>query len=403
MFLINAQFRPSRSKRDTEKDGVVFYRITEQTGENGSPSYRSVNSDIHGADPGVLKTKKDDILYQLRLLYCIIESRADSKEPFSIDDVAEDFRKALSGDESMGGAIAKSKTDFPLRRDLVSVGRDFKGSFRFVFSERRNAGDGNAYNYMFNLIQSLKNENRTSLAKNFNSLLASLKSFADGKELFFHEIDRKFVLRYAEWLKLTGISDSTQSFYLRNLRAVLNKARDGGLIDSTDGWFQNVNLSIARSTPANDGKLNRDLLLKIESLDLSDNKPAALIRDIFMFGFYCGGMELVDIANLVHANVREGVLIYRRRLKGLERRVVLGRQAMKIIERYEGRADKYLFPLSSLSKNALFETIRSYVCQLLKVIGKAVGYPKLSFNMNITAYKLMMSETSVPELLLKRE
>lgn len=403
MFLINAQFRPSRSKRDSEKDGVVFYRITDQSEGNGSTSYRSVNSDIHGSDSSVLRTNRDCILSQLRLLYCVIEGRVDSQEPFSIDDVADDFRKALSGDESMGDAIARSRSDFPLRSDIVSVGRDFKSGFKFVFPVRTDDTGGSIGDYITRLICSLKNENRLSQAKSFNSLLASLNLFAEGKEIHFSEMSRDFIRGYADWLKLTGISDSTQSFYLRTLRTVLNRAHADGLTAATSGWFQEVNTSVECPPRIHDGKLNRDLILKIEDLDLTEDRQAALIRDVFMFGFYCGGMDLIDIANLVHSNVKDGMLVYRRRLKGLERKVTLGRQAMKIIERYEGMSDKYLFPLFSLSENALFATIRSYVSQLLKVIGKAVGYPKLSFNMNITAYNLMLSEINIPELLLKRE
>lgn len=112
-------------------------------------------------------------------------------------------------------------------------------------------------------------------------------------------------------------------------------------------------------------------------------------------------MELIDLANLEYSNVNDGVLIYRRRLKGLERRVKLGEQAMKIIKRYNGDSNKYLFPLLSKSENALFSSVRNYVCQSLKIIGRAVNYPILSFNMNFTAYNTMLFEVNIPELLLK--
>lgn len=403
MFLITAQFRPSRSKRDAEKEGIVFYRITGEEAGNGKRPDRNINSNIYAADSSVLKTERATILSQLRLLYCVIERREDSKEPFDIDDVAKDFRKALSGDESMSAAIAKSRTNFPLRSDIVSVGREFKGGFRFIFPKQADISIGNIYGYIFNLTQSLKNEKRVSQAKNFLSLLANLKLFAEGKDIFFYEINQEFILRYADWLKHISISDSTQSFYLRTLRTVLNKAHDSGLIGSTSGWFQNVNTSIGHPAKSSDEKLNRDLMLKIENLDLAENKLDALARDMFMFGFYCGGMELIDIANLEYSNIHNDLLIYKRRLKGLERKVVLGEQAKKIIERYNGNSDKYLFPLLSISENALFASIRNYVCQSLKVIGKAVNYPRLSFNVNSTAYHSMLSEVNIPELLLKRE
>lgn len=402
MFLITAQFRPSHSKRDTEKEGVVFYRITGQPDENGKRPDRHVNSDIYATDASVLKTQRAAILAQLRLLYCVIERREESENPFDIDDIVEDFRKALSGDESMSQAIAESKTDFPFRSDIVSVGREFKGDFEFVFPKQTDVSAGNIYGYIFNLSQSLKNEKRASQAKNFLSLLANLKLFAKEKDIFFYEINQEFINRYADWLKQIDISDSTQSFYLRNLRTVLNKAHYEGLVGPTSGWFQRVNTSIEQPTKVSDDRLNRELMLKIENLDLSGDKNDALVRDMFMFGFYCGGMELIDVANLEYSNVNDGILTYRRRLKGLEKKVVLGEQAKKILEQYKGASDKYLFPLLSRFGHALFASVRSYVCQSLKVIGRVVNYPKLSFNMNIAAYHSILSESNISELLLKR-
>lgn len=404
MFLITAQFRPSRSKRDTEKEGVVFYRIIGQAAENGRRPERNVNSDIRATDSSVLETERATILLQLRLLYCIIERREESKEPFNIDDIADDFRKALSENaSSMREVIDKSQVDFPLRNDIVSVGREFKGDFKFVFPKQTDISIENIFGYIFNLSQSLKNEGRISQSRNIISLLANLKLFAEGKSILFHEINKEFINRYADWLKHLNISDSTESFYLRNFRSVLNKAHDDGLIGSTSGWFQDVNTRIGHSTKTPDGKLSRDMMLKIENLDLSDNNNYALVRDMFMFGFYCGGMELIDIANLEYSNVKNGVLIYRRRLKGHERKVILGEQAIKIIERYKGMSNKYLFPLLSKSEYALFASVRNYACQSLKAIGRAVNYPKLCFNMNITAYHYILSEVNIPELLLKRE
>lgn len=122
MFSITAQFRPSRSKRDTGKEGVVFYRIIGQAEENGRRLECNVNSGIYATDSSVLETERATILSQLRLLYCVIERREDSKEPFNIDDVVDDFRKALSRDASMGEVIAKSQINIPFRNDIVSVG-----------------------------------------------------------------------------------------------------------------------------------------------------------------------------------------------------------------------------------------------------------------------------------------
>lgn len=98
MFLITAYFRKSQSKHNTEKQGVVFYRITRQADDEGKRPYRDAISDILGSDSSVLMTERVTIISQLRMLYYVIERHENSKQPYTIDDVIEDSRKALAGD-----------------------------------------------------------------------------------------------------------------------------------------------------------------------------------------------------------------------------------------------------------------------------------------------------------------
>lgn len=56
-------------------------------------------------------------------------------------------------------------------------------------------------------------------------------------------------------------------------------------------------------------------MLKIENLDLNSNESLLLVRDMFIFGLYCGGMELVDVLHLTEESIRNGVLSFHCRLK----------------------------------------------------------------------------------------
>lgn len=400
MFSITVSFRSSRSRGDKGKPGIVFYRIARH-GLNEQRIERCVNSDIKGADESVLQTEREKIISQLRLLYCVIERREGQGEPCTIDDVVNDFRKALLGEESMADVRAKSRIDFPLRRDIVSIGREFKGAFQYVFSAPAKETGENLSEFVFGLTQSLKNARRNSQAHSFASLLSSLREFVKTDEIKFADIDAGFVRDYAGWLKQTGITESTQSFYLRTLRTILNKAQKDGLVEASSEWFLDVNTRIYKTSDFKDKKLSRDVILKIENLDLPSNGPLALVRDMFMFGFYCEGMELVDIANLTTENIKDGLMVYRRRQKGVKKVVVLGREAKKIIKRYISPGQHYLFPLLRTSDHIMFSSVSNYVRQYLKTIGEKVGFPQLTFSMNIGAYKSLMSSVNVSELLLK--
>lgn len=399
MYLISVCFRKSRTKNDSDKPGVIFYRIARH-GQNEPRIERCVNSDIHGTDESIMQTQRDRIIAQIRLLYCVIEKYEEQSSTFGMDDIVNEFRMALDNDSASADVIAKSRTVFPLRRDLVSIGREFKDSFQYVFSNRTQGNGENLLDYVFNLTQNLKKVHRNSQANSFISLQSSLRDFAQTDEIKFSEIDATFICDYAEWLKKRGIVESTQSFYLRTLRSVLNKAQKDGLIEISPD-FKDVNTRIYKPTDSNSNTVNREVLLKIENLDLSSNESLALIRDMFMFGFYCEGMELVDIANLTYENIRNNFLVYRRRLKGQEKVVVLGEQAKRIIKRYCRAGQHYLFPLLDEASSIMFSSVSNYVRQYLKTIGQDIGFPKLTFSMNISAYKALISSISISELLLK--
>lgn len=401
MFLISVCFRRSRSKENRDKPGVVYYRISGHSSMSDGPKLeRSINSDIRGVDEDTIKIEKEKIIPQLRLFYCVIERLEEQRKPFSIDDVADNFREALLGSSSMSEIIAKSKTEFPIRRDLVSVGREFRNAFSYVFTINSEGNTTNLYDYIFNQIQSLKNEQRICQARNFRSLQSSLYDFTNAESLKFSEVDSKFIQNYALWLKQKRINESTQSFYLRTFRSILNKAHKDGLVDASPNWFKEVNTQIYHSSDIARKKLNRELLLKIANLDLSKNDPLALVRDMFMFGFYCGGMELVDIANLIKSNINNNRLVYRRRLNGQKKTIILGKQANAIIKRYSDNARQYLFPLLEKSGCVMFSTVRNQVSQSLKTIGRFIGFPNLTFTMNASTYKSLASGVSISELLL---
>jgi len=91
--------------------------------------------------------------------------------------------------------------------------------------------------------------------------------------------------------------------------------------------------------------LGIEVIQQIAKLDLADDRRLDLARDIFLFGFYAKGMELVDVANLKVENLNGNILTYHRRLKGKERTVMLGNAALSIIRKYHDKNRDYLFPL----------------------------------------------------------
>ena len=400
MFLITTEFQKSRSRRQPDKPGRVLFRIACKSEGDTAWIVRRVSSDVCGDRDNVIEANRDKLIPYLRMIYCIIERRDKSETPYTVDDVVADLRKATEGDESMAAVIDRSDEDFPLRADIVSVGNEFKGDFKFVYPGD-NAGAGGLLEYIKAQSLGAKNDGRASRARSYNSTLNSLSKFLTGADIDLTDVDRRFISDYSSWLKDNGVGDSTQSFYLRTLRSILNHAKENGVDIRGDDLFGGINTRVVfkESTECKDG-LSRETLRRISSVDLSANREAEIVRDMFMFAFYCRGMELVDVVNLMQSDVKDGVLEYRRRSKGLLRSVVLDQSAVMIIERYRDVSETHVFPLWDMYKGLQQYSVNDLVRRQLQWIGTIVGVPQLTFKMNISTWRQLMSQLSATDLLL---
>lgn len=247
----------------------------------------------------------------------------------------------------------------------------------------------------------MRRNGRISRARGFTSVLSKLDDFTGGAGIPFGDIDAGFIDRFSEWLGCGATTASTQSFYLRTLRSILNRAGAEGLIDPAPEWFRGVNTSIDRSRTRTLARvLDRPSLQRIAALDLRSDRQLALVRDMFMFAFYCRGMELVEVAHLTAANLHDGHLVYRRRLKGALTTVPLGSGAAAILRRYSSDTSSYLFPLLADAGPVLFASVRNTVAGLIKTVGRRAGCPCLSFSMNIGSWHALMSEANISQTLL---
>lgn len=361
---------------------------------------REMNLDIYGADKSVISAHRDEITDRMRLLYCIIERLVDNGRDFSLDDILSDFRQALAGDAAFAGVVAKAKTDFPLRADLVSVGREFRGCFQYVHPIKT-VNSKSLSDYISAQILALKNERKSSRVHSYDATHAKLKEFTGRDNIPFSAVDRDLIERFARWLKSGNITESTQSFYLRTLRSILNHAREEHLLSGDENWFSRVDTRVLfdKANGKDAHSPGRETLKKIRRLDLREDPETALTRDMFMFAFYCHGMELVDIAHLTPDNVRDSCLVYSRRKEGRAVTVPLDPDALQILRHYESAGSRYLFPFLYDDGRFTFESMRNRMHAAIKKIGNAVDFPRLSFSMNIAAYRNCLSQCRISDLL----
>lgn len=290
MFLITTKYQKSRSRHHPDKPGRVVFCIACKADGESDCAVRMVSSDICGDRDNVVDDNRAETVRRIRMIYCIIEARSNGREPFSVDDVADDFRMAASGDRRMAGIVERTGSVFPLRADLVSVGNEFKRDFSFVYPEDGSRPDG-LLEYAALLSQRAKNEGKSSCARSYISTRASLSRYLGGSEIALENVSRPFILEYSSWLQENGVADSTRFFYLRTLRLVLNRAKEDGYAVTDGELFAGLGINATSGGRSETCvSLGRDILRRIAELRIPDRPDTETVRDMFMFVFYCRGM-----------------------------------------------------------------------------------------------------------------
>lgn len=215
--------------------------------------------------------------------------------------------------------------------------------------------------YCEQLIKSFKRVGKNGNAIVYQSTLESFKGFAKSRKYLVNEIDYSVVKKYQEYLsKKVNISKDKKkekkltlngiSFYLRTLRAIINRAMKDGLVDETSYPFKNISI---KSETTRKRAVNRDVIKKVEELDVSYDENLQFNKDLFMFSFYNRGMSFVDMAYLQVKNIENGRLNYIRRKTGQLFSIKITEKAKAIIDTYckSNEPDAYLFPIIYRKEN----------------------------------------------------
>ena len=181
-------------------------------------------------------------------------------------------------------------------------------------------------------------------------------------------------MEYENYLKSNGLIPNTISFYMRNLRAVYNRAVEKGITVQRNPFryvYTGVDKTVKRA-------LSVSMIRKIRDLDLRNSPSMDYARDIFMFSFYTRGMSFVDMAYLKKKDLQHGVLSYRRQKTNQQLFIKWEKPMQQIIDKYDTSSTPYLLPII---KDVNSDARRQYhnashlVNAKLKKIGVDLGLP----------------------------
>lgn len=191
------------------------------------------------------------------------------------------------------------------------------------------------------LIQELRTIGKKRTAETYVTVLNSFVRFRGEKDLLLEEVDSNQMIAFESYLKSRGICPNSSSFYLRNLRAIYNRAVEKGLVPQQNPFrhvYTGIDKTVKRAVPLH-------VIRRIRSLDLTLHPSLDFARDIFMFSFYTRGMSFVDMAYLRKSDLRNGVLSYRRKKTGQQLFIKWERPMQEIVAKYDTSGTPYLLPI----------------------------------------------------------
>ena len=205
-------------------------------------------------------------------------------------------------------------------------------------------------------------------------MLNSFLRFRGERDLLFGEVDSNLMVEYETFLKGCDVCPNSSSFYMRNLRAIYNRAVERELTVQRYPFrhvYTGVDKTVKRAVPLK-------VIRQIRDLDLTLSPMLDYAKDLFLFSFYTRGMSFIDMAYLRKKDLQNGTLSYRRRKTGQQLFIKWERCMQEILDKYLVNETEYLLPIitkrdDDYRKQYANELHR--VNHLLKKIGKQLDLP----------------------------
>lgn len=191
------------------------------------------------------------------------------------------------------------------------------------------------------LIEDMKRISKMATVKRFEVTLNSLLRYTEGREVAWPDLTSTFILGFEEFLMKRGLCRNSSSFYMRNLRAIVNRAAEQDY-DVPRNPFKHVYMGVDKTVKR---AVSLDAIRMIRDVELTGHPSLDFARKVFMFAFYTRGMSFVDIAFLKKSDLHNGVITYSRRKTRQQLVVRIEPETRKIIDSFGKSDNAFLLPI----------------------------------------------------------
>jgi len=291
-------------------------------------------------------------------------------------------KKTHTNFQALKVLIAKKKLEAEkLIYDLENESKDLSAYEIRKKHKKEKASNPFLYKYFDEVIARFIMSGQIKTAEIYKDTKRNLKYYTGSKEVHFSDIDISFLNHLEEYLKANGKGGNTIYLYLRTLRALLNKAIKEEVCNEKYYPFKKFSLGKYSNLKTEKRAISKADIDKITVLKPKTNDNI-LARNIFLFSYYCMGMNFTDIAFLKWKDILNDRLIYTRSKTKEQFNIQLLEPAIKILEHYKSighSKNDYVFPLLSAdhtTPQAIFNRKVKMLREInknLKAVGKLAG------------------------------
>lgn len=275
-----------------------------------------------------------------------------------------------------------------------------------VSDERKTSRQFKLLAYFDELISQFEKSGNVGNRKVYRDVQNNLARYVgEGKDVSFDQITVKFCNGWETKMRSEGLTEITLSVKFRTLRAVLNKAIGNGYAKPDSYPFaRNAAEKLKFHVGKFDTRTTKRAISKVDIRKIEAYEPTQdvekyatlrntqerllLAKNLFLFSYYCGGINFVDMAALRWSNIGSDLddkprLTYTRQKTGGKFSIRLVAQTLAILGFYRPRqlnANSYIFPILNTAlhttptqRHNRSSKIMSQVNQDLKIIGASVG------------------------------
>jgi len=243
------------------------------------------------------------------------------------------------------------------------------------------------------LADRLINHGQYRTARAYRTTSRGLAHFAGKSSSFtLTDIRPSLLKEFQENMVGKGKTMNTVSFYMRNLRAIYNRAIRESLVEFPkrnpfEGVYTGVEQTKKRALSKEDMTLLSRDLLSVGNKDEERPKnieALSVAQRLFLFSFHARGMSFVDVAFLKKSDIHNNILIYRRRKTGQQLKITVSVEMRRIINSFSDHTkySPYIFPIirkPGQNEYRQYETALKLQNRRLKQLAACVGLSSSGF------------------------